>query len=413
MKEILTSYLLGAVRIRIVGENKERFVNLCRNSDIYIWDIRNGTECTLCIAKEDFFKLKPIIRKTFVRIKIMEKYGLPFLVYRYRKRVPFCFGIATSFVMIYVLSLFIWDMQVDGNYTYSSYEILRFLKEEGVSTGVKKAQVNCDAVEKSIRNHYFDITWVSVEITGTRLIVHIKENEEEIRRASENTDEANGESYDLAATKQAVVTNVVMRGGTAAVKTDMQVQPGDILVYGRYDIVDDNKEIVRTQYLRADADVYGKVVYGYEDILPLAHTEKEYYGKEKKKISFRAGDKIWEIANTKKKKNQEVVTQEKQLYLYDNFYLPFYLIQESRKTYTEKEYQYSREQAEQIAEEKLSYFIEKLEKNTIQIVENNVTIETNDNVCRSSGAITVIENIGQLQPAAPEDLTGETTENYE
>lgn len=276
------------------------------------------------------------------------------------------FGIATSFVMIYVLSLFIWDMQVDGNYTYSSYEILRFLKEEGVSTGVKKAQVNCDAVEKSIRNHYFDITWVSVEITGTRLIVHIKENEEEIRRASENTDEASGESYDLAATKQAVVTNVVMRGGTAAVKTDMQVQPGDILVYGRYDIVDDNKEIVRTQYLRADADVYGKVVYGYEDILPLAHTEKEYYGKEKKKISFRAGDKIWEIANTKKKKNQEVVTQEKQLYLYDNFYLPFYLIQESRKTYTEKEYQYSREQAEQIAEEKLSYFIEKLEKNTIK-----------------------------------------------
>ena len=80
MKEILTSYLLGAVRIRIVGENKERFVNLCRNSGIYIWDIRNGTECTLCIAKEDFFKLKPIIRKTFVRIKIMEKYRLPFLV---------------------------------------------------------------------------------------------------------------------------------------------------------------------------------------------------------------------------------------------------------------------------------------------------------------------------------------------
>ena len=58
------------------------------------------------------------------------------------------------------------------------------------------------------------------------------------------------------------MTNVVMRGGTAAVKTDMQVQPGDILVYGRYDIVDDNKEIVRTQYLRADADVYGKVVCG-------------------------------------------------------------------------------------------------------------------------------------------------------
>ena len=69
-------------------------------------------------------------------------------------------------------------------------------------------------------------------------------------------------------------------------------------------------ETVRTQYLRADADVYGKVVYGYEDILPLAHTEKEYYGKEKKKISFRAGDKIWEIANTKKEESGSCHTGE-------------------------------------------------------------------------------------------------------
>ena len=89
MKEKITSYLYGAVRIGIQGENKERFVNLCRSSEIYIWDIRDARDYSLCISAEDFLKLKPIIRKTCVKTKIQEKYGIPFLGHRYRKRKMF------------------------------------------------------------------------------------------------------------------------------------------------------------------------------------------------------------------------------------------------------------------------------------------------------------------------------------
>ena len=41
MKEKATGFVSGVVRICIQGENKERFVNLCRSPDIYIWDIRD------------------------------------------------------------------------------------------------------------------------------------------------------------------------------------------------------------------------------------------------------------------------------------------------------------------------------------------------------------------------------------
>ena len=203
MKEKITSYIYGAVRIEIQGENKERFVNLCRSSDIYIWDIRDIRDYSLCISVEDFFKLKPIIRKTSVKTKIQEKYGIPFLIYRYRKRKMFLAGICTSFVMIYVLSLYIWDMQVDGNYSHSDYEILKFLEESKIYPGIKKSKLDCDEIEKEIRNHYFDITWVSVEVTGTRLIVHIKENEEELltEDAENQREETNTGGYDIVAGK--------------------------------------------------------------------------------------------------------------------------------------------------------------------------------------------------------------------
>lgn len=65
---------------------------------------------------------------------------------------------------------------------------------------------------------------------------------------------------------------------------------------------------------------------------------------------------------------------------------------------------------------KIIIFLEKLEKNTIQIVENNVTIEVNNDMCQSRGTITVIENIGQLRVAENEpitEMTEETGESYE
>ncbi|MCI9371460.1 MAG: sporulation protein YqfD [Lachnospiraceae bacterium] len=417
MKEKATGFVSGVVRICIQGENKERFVNLCRSSDIYIWDIRDSSDYSLCVSVEDFFRLKPIIKKTAVKTKIQEKYGLPFLIHQYRKRKMFVAGILTSFVIIYVLSLFIWDMQVDGNYSYSDYEILKFLQENSITPGIKKSKLNCDEIEKEIRNHYFDITWVSVEMTGTRLIVHIKENEEELRKEGE-TDEpkpTEGVEYDIVAIKDAVVTNIITRSGTPAVKADLEVKAGDTLVYGRYDVVNDSSEVVRTQYLAADADIYGKVVYQYEYNLPLNYTKKEY-NKSKNRFSLRIGNKIYRLTDNKEEEETDIITEEKQLSLYGDFYLPVFLMKSTYKSYEEKEYIYSEEQAVKLCEEKLSYFLEKLEKNTIQIVENNVTIEVNNDMCQSKGTITVIENIGQLRAVENEpitEITEETGESYE
>lgn len=412
MKEKVSSYLYGAVRIVIVGENKERFVNLCRSSGLYVWDIRKEKDCTLCISVSDFFQLKPVVKKTAVKIKILEKYGIPFLLYQYRKRSMFFAGIAVSFCLIYGLSRYIWNLEIVGNFSHSDYEISALLKEISIKPGIAKKELDCDKIEKEIRNHYFDITWVSVEVSGTRLIVHIKENEENLQEKEKKPEVTEG-GYDLVAEQEAVVTEVVMRSGTPAVKAGMEVKPGDILVYGHYDVVNDSNEVVRTQYLLADADIYGKVVYSYEEELPFVYQKKEYEKDSKVRFSIRIGDKLFKITDNKKEQ-EEVMTEENQLSIYGNFFLPVYVIKSTYHAYQIKDYIYSEEQAKSICEEKLAYFIEKLEKNTIQIVENNVTIESDGEVCRSSGTITVIENIGKLQKTVvQEDMTGETVENYE
>ena len=70
----------GYVRVRIYGEQTERFLNLCRAREIRISDLRRESELSLtgCLQIRDFFRLAPIHRKTKVKIHILEKHGLPF-----------------------------------------------------------------------------------------------------------------------------------------------------------------------------------------------------------------------------------------------------------------------------------------------------------------------------------------------
>ena len=51
----------GYVRVRIYGEQTERFLNLCRAREIRISDLRRESELSLtgCLQIRDFFRLAP------------------------------------------------------------------------------------------------------------------------------------------------------------------------------------------------------------------------------------------------------------------------------------------------------------------------------------------------------------------
>lgn len=57
-------YLKGYVCIRVWGYSPERFMNLCSNHDILLWDIKNqGEYYTMCITVSGFRKLIGALRE--------------------------------------------------------------------------------------------------------------------------------------------------------------------------------------------------------------------------------------------------------------------------------------------------------------------------------------------------------------
>ena len=124
-------YFRGYVHVKLTGYAPERFLNLCGNRNILIWNLKpceNGY--TFCISVDAFRQLKPILKKTKTQIRIQKRVGMPFCAFRYRRRYLFPAGLLFFCFLLYDLSGFIWNIEINGNSYLTTETILDFLEEE-------------------------------------------------------------------------------------------------------------------------------------------------------------------------------------------------------------------------------------------------------------------------------------------
>ena len=108
-------YLKGYVRIRLQGYSPERVLNLCRARDIEIWDLKScGLTYERNLGLRDFRRLKPLRKKARAHVVILERHGLPFFLHRNRNRKMFPVGVLLCAVFLYVMSLYIWNIHIEG-----------------------------------------------------------------------------------------------------------------------------------------------------------------------------------------------------------------------------------------------------------------------------------------------------------
>lgn len=386
----LYRYVNGYVKVRIQGGSPERFLNLCINHDIYIWNLKNiDNDYEFNISIKGVKRLRPILKKTRTRLKIIEKCGLPFFLFRYRKRKLFFLGVVICFLMINTLSSYIWDIQFDGNVANTDDVLMDYLKDQNISQGILKKKINCEDIESSIREKFAGVIWTSAQIKGTRLIIYIKEGKYPVQKNEEKS-----ETSSICASKNAVITKIVTRKGVVLVKAGDNVLKDMLLVDGKIPILNDSLEVCKYIYCNADADIYGQTIYTYNKKFPMKYKKTEYTDKYIKKYRFSILDKSLEFSFSNKKFEHFICTSEKKkLKLGENFYLPL-TVEKSLITKTKiVDKIYTKEEAKNKAKKELDIFCENLKENGMQIVSNNVKIEFDNNYCSAVGNIELIENI--------------------
>ena len=341
---------------------------------------------------DSFYQMKKIRRKCNGKLKIKKKIGLSFKIRKYQKHAFFLSGIIIFFILIKIISLYIWNISFDGNYSYTDVELMNFLNENHIENGLKKSSINCDELEYLIRKQYNDITWVSVEMKGTRLIVHIKEN------FDSNIAKTEDKPYNIVSNVNGVIDSIITRSGIPLVKRGDSVEKNQPLVNGTIEIQNDAKEVVGYDYVNADASIYAYVTYDFHESFSLNYQQKIYTGMKKSAIELKLFEKSLFFSGFEKKpKTFDTVKDYKPLSLTKNFYLPVSICHIRYNGYKIEDQIYDQDQAYELANEKINEYIHNLEEKGIQIIENNVTIDVNESECIMTGNFVVLQQIGQIE----------------
>jgi similar to stage IV sporulation protein len=387
--------LQGYYKIYISGQYAERFLNLCAKKSILLWKLsRKNGGYLFYSGRKSYNDLLAMQEKTNTTMKIEGKYGLPFFLYRYRKRKIFFAGMAGCFLFIYILSLFIWDIQILGTVHYTEEEVEKYLEEKEIHTGVRKSTIKCADLEEEIREDFPDVAWVSCDIEGTRFTVHMKESIDGTEEEAETDDTPK----DLVASKSGTITSIVTRSGTPMVKKGSKVKQGDTLISGIIYLYNEYDELLETNQTRADGDVKAKTVYQYEDSFPLSYYEKSYTGAKTVNYQISIGDYVISLpSKTPEYENQDKIEETKKLKIGKQIYLPFSVEKTQILEYLPVKKKHSKESAKEKAEKKLAHYLEELKESGIEIVSQNVSIVVGEDACTAKGTITVIESIGKIR----------------
>ena len=212
--KILLSLLLGYVRIEVEGYYIERFINICTNRKILIWNLKRekGVKLYLNISIKDFKNLTQIAIKTKCKIRILRKKGIPFLLNRYKKRKIFAIFLIIILFMIIVSSNYIWNIEVSVEDNLIVENILEDLNDLGISKGKLKSKIDIEKVVNQIILKRNDIAWIGIDMNGTNIKVNIV-------KAQESPEIIKNSDYsDIIAKKSGIITKITAQNGTAVVK---------------------------------------------------------------------------------------------------------------------------------------------------------------------------------------------------
>ena len=172
---IILNYIIGYIRISVEGYYIERFINICRNNKITIWNLKRNKDVRLelNIGIKDLKNVVKIGKKTKCKVKIVRKRGLPFLFNKYKKRKIFLAFLILIVVLLSIASNFVWNIQITEENNQEVENIYQDIQQAGLSIGQLKAKVNTKEIINKIRLNRNDIAWIGIEIKGTNAIVKI------------------------------------------------------------------------------------------------------------------------------------------------------------------------------------------------------------------------------------------------
>jgi similar to stage IV sporulation protein len=385
----LWNYFRGYVIITIEGYFLEKFINICIHRQIFLWDIkRHGSrKMTLKISINGFKMLRPIALKTKCRVRIAKRIGLPFVKNRYKKRKTFLIGAVAFIAAFYIMTSFIWSIEIAGNKKINSEFILEKLSESGIKKGILKYNIDTKKVVSDLMLKIDKLGWVGVSIKGTKIKIQVDERIMPPQLVEKD------KPCDIVAKKDGIIKSVISKAGFDLVKPGDTVVEGQILVTGNVPGKDENSGVTQ---LHAISTIKARTWYEGVSHIDLKSNVKERTGNKINKYSLVLfGSRINFPWGKVSYSNYDKIEIKKALSLGEDLVFPFEFIDDIyyETRIAEKEIPY--DEAEGIATRKAYEIASENIAPDAEIIKKDTKIINNDDGTKSVKVIIeCIESIG-------------------
>ena len=277
-----SNYLRGEVSCRYEGPFPERALNLCASHGILFWGVEHPGATTLRfhVSRQDARRLQQLGEELEGKLTCGRGRGVPFLWGRMKSRTALWAAGIVSLMLLGVSSLFIWEVQVEGNETISTEQVLQALEQEGVGFGTFAYSFNQTELRNRMMLRLPQLSYLAVNVQGC--IAHVQVRE----RVNPPEMIASRQPSNLVARRDGLVTTVEALDGVAAVLPGTTVQQGQLLISG---VAPSARSGVRL--LHGMGRVTARTWYDLAVLLPLTAQKKCYTGEVQHRHTLILGQK--------------------------------------------------------------------------------------------------------------------------
>ncbi len=384
--KIIFNYIIGYIRISIEGYYIERFINICRNNKIAIWNLKRdkNVKLELNVGIKDLKRVAKIAKKTKCKMRITKKKGLPFLFNRYKKRKLFFAFLIAIIIILAISSNFIWNIQIVEEDKDTMGNLYQDVIDSGLTIGTMKSKINTKDIINKVRLKRDDIAWMGIELKGTNAIVKVV-------KATAKPDIIDDEDYcNIVSDKQGIITKISAQNGTIAVKVGDTVNVGTILINGWME-----GKYTGIRYVHAKGEIQAKVWHTKSKKIPYNTTERTETGKIENKYKIKINN--FEINLSKRLSKFEIydtIVMENKFKIFSDFYLPISLIKTTNKEVKEEQKNYEIEEAKNLGIEQLQDELNNEIENKEKIVNKIINTYEKEDGVEVYVTYEVLEDIG-------------------
>lgn len=216
----------GVITVTLGGHHPERLINMALSRGIYIWNIKPvAAGMSFDIRSSGYEALRTIADENGYDLHIVSRHGLPVYKSIMKRRVGFMFGGLFFIIALYLISSFVWFVEVNGNERIATERILAATAKHGIHQGVPKWSFSRVEVEEQVLREIGDLSYIKIDIRG------VKANIEVVEKIVVPQDQIIGPT-DMVAARSGVVEEILVLDGQAKVEVGHAVAKGDVLISG-------------------------------------------------------------------------------------------------------------------------------------------------------------------------------------